>query len=36
MFYIAGPAGFVAAMGRTATDIGADPDNIKSEEFPGY
>ncbi len=36
IFYIAGPAGFVAAMTRLASDIGADPDNVKSEEFPGY
>jgi len=36
VFYIAGPAGFVQAMQRVATEIGADPDSIKSEEFPGY
>ncbi len=36
IFYIAGPAGFVAAMARTAEEIGADPDSVKSEEFPGY
>jgi ferredoxin-NADP reductase len=36
VFYIAGPAGFVGAMGRVATEIGADPDSVRSEEFPGY
>lgn len=36
VFYIAGPAGFVGAMAAIATDIGADPDAVRSEEFPGY
>ncbi len=36
VFYIAGPAGFVAAMAAMATEIGADPDSVKTEEFPGY
>lgn len=36
VFYIAGPAGFVAAMAAITTEIGADPDSVKSEEFPGY
>ncbi len=36
VFYIAGPGGFVGAMAQIATDIGADPDNVRSEEFPGY
>ena len=36
VFYAAGPAGFVTAMTRLAVEIGADPDNVKSEEFPGY
>ena len=36
VFYIAGPGGFVAAMVALATAIGADPDAVKAEEFPGY
>jgi len=36
VFYIAGPAGFVGAMVKLAGEIGADPDSVKSEEFPGY
>ncbi len=36
VFYIAGPAGFVSAMAALAAEIGADPDSVKSEEFPGY
>ena len=36
VFYIAGPARFVEAMGSLVTAIGADPDSVKSEEFPGY
>jgi ferredoxin-NADP reductase len=36
VFYIAGPGRFVAAMAALATEIGADPDAVKSEEFPGY
>jgi ferredoxin-NADP reductase len=35
-FYIAGPAGFVAGMAAVVTETGADPDSVKSEEFPGY
>jgi ferredoxin-NADP reductase len=36
VFYIAGPAKFVEAMGAILPGIGADPDSVKSEEFPGY
>ena len=36
VFYIAGPAGFVQAMQGVAAEVGADPDSIRSEEFPGY
>lgn len=36
VFYIAGPAGFVATMANLVIEIGADPDSVKSEEFPGY
>lgn len=36
IYYVAGPPAFVAGM-RTALDgIGADPDNIRTEEFAGY
>jgi ferredoxin-NADP reductase len=36
IFYIAGPGGFVKAMQALLPGIGADPDNIRAEEFPGY
>ncbi len=36
VFYIAGPGRFVTAMAALSEEIGADPDSIKSEEFPGY
>jgi ferredoxin-NADP reductase len=36
IYYVAGPPAFVGGM-RTALDgIGADPDNIRTEEFAGY
>jgi ferredoxin-NADP reductase len=36
IYYLAGPPGFVKAM-RTALDqLGADPDDIRTEEFSGY
>jgi ferredoxin-NADP reductase len=34
--YIAGPAVFVNAMRQALEGLGADPDNIRTEEFPGY
>jgi ferredoxin-NADP reductase len=34
--YLAGPAGFVKAMRTALEECGADPDNIRTEEFPGY
>lgn len=34
--YLAGPAGFVAAMRAVLTEAGADQDNIRTEEYPGY
>lgn len=34
--YIAGPAGFVGAARQTLDRLGVDPDNIRTEEFPGY
>jgi ferredoxin-NADP reductase len=36
IFYIAGPDGFVKAMQALLPEIGADPDNIRAEEFAGY
>lgn len=36
MFYVAGPDRFVKAMLEALPGVGADPDNIRSEEFPGY
>lgn len=36
IFYVAGPAGFVAAVVEALRGAGADPDNIRSEEFAGY
>ena len=34
--YIAGPAGFVGAARQALDRLGVDPDNIRTEEFPGY
>ena len=36
IYYLAGPAAFVAAMRAALEEVGADPDNIRTEEFPGY
>jgi len=34
--YIAGPPGFVTAMRTSLEQLGADPDNVRTEEFAGY
>jgi ferredoxin-NADP reductase len=34
--YVAGPPGFVGAVRSTLDSLGADPDNIRTEEFSGY
>jgi ferredoxin-NADP reductase len=34
--YLAGPPGFVKAVRNALDQIGMDPDNIRTEEFPGY
>lgn len=36
IFYLAGPARFVKAMQELLPAAGADPDNIRAEEFSGY
>lgn len=36
IFYLAGPPAFVAAMRKMLAAAGADEDNIRFEEFPGY
>jgi ferredoxin-NADP reductase len=36
IFYVAGPPGFVKAMMDVLPAVGADPDNIRAEEFAGY
>jgi ferredoxin-NADP reductase len=36
IFYIAGPGAFVKAMQTMLPEVGADPDNIRAEDFPGY
>lgn len=36
IYYIAGPGKMVAAMKSMLLDAGADPDNIRIEEFAGY
>ena len=36
IFYVAGPPMMVAATRRTLSDAGADEDDIRTEEFPGY
>jgi ferredoxin-NADP reductase len=36
IFYIAGPAAFVKAMQELLPAAGADPDNVRAEEFAGY
>lgn len=35
-YYTAGPPAMVAEMRKTLVDAGADEDDIRSEEFPGY
>jgi ferredoxin-NADP reductase len=34
--YIAGPPAFVNAMRTSLEQLGADPDNVRTEEFSGY
>ncbi len=36
IYYLAGPPGMVAAMRRLLQNAGADEDDIRTEEFPGY
>ncbi len=36
IFYVAGPGGFVKAMRSVLEQSGADPDDIRTEQFPGY
>jgi ferredoxin-NADP reductase len=36
IFYTAGPAAFVKAMQELLPAAGADPDNVRAEEFAGY
>lgn len=36
IYYLAGPSGFVKAMRVALDELGTDPDNIRTEEFPGY
>jgi len=36
IFYLAGPPGFVKGMRAALDELGADPDNIRTEEFSGY
>ena len=36
IYYIAGPPAFVTGMRQALDTLGADPDNIRTEEFPGY
>ncbi len=36
IYYIAGPPGMVAAMREMLVSAGADEDDIRTEEFPGY
>lgn len=35
-YYLSGPEGMVKAMRKLLVDVGADEDNIKTEEFEGY
>lgn len=34
--YLAGPPGYVTAIRTALEEVGADPDNIRTEEFTGY
>lgn len=36
LFYISGPAGFVAAIEKLVKSMGAPDENVKTEDFPGY
>jgi ferredoxin-NADP reductase len=36
IFYLAGPPAFVKGMRAALDEIGADPDNLRTEEFSGY
>ncbi len=36
VFYIAGPARFVTGIRGVLAEVGADPDDVRFEEFPGY
>ena len=36
IFYLSGPEGLVKAMRQLLVDIGANEDNIRTEEFTGY
>jgi Na+-transporting NADH:ubiquinone oxidoreductase subunit NqrF len=36
IYYLAGPAVMVSAMRNLLVKMGADEDNIKTEEFSGY
>ena len=36
IYYLAGPPGFVKAMRAALDELGADPDDIRTEEFSGY
>ena len=35
-YYLAGPEGMVKAMRALLDEVGADEDNIRTEEFDGY
>ena len=35
-YYLSGPEGMVKAMRKLLVEVGADEDNIKTEEFEGY
>lgn len=36
IYYVAGPPAFVTGMRAALDGLGADPDNLRTEEFPGY
>lgn len=36
IYYLSGPKGMVEAMRQLLVDIGANEDNIRAEQFPGY
>ena len=35
IYYLAGPPAFVKAMTAALAELGADPDDVRSEEFTG-